>query len=163
MENRRINKQWHEGHEIDRRGLLQRGALGAGALVAGAALGPAGRALARRSRNARRSSAKKSRPNFLFIISDQRVNQVRFRQFTTDEQWRYYIYVYYRQVEMLDADVGRILNGLEAAGQAENTIVILTSDHGEGRGRHQNVQKWHPYDEAMKVPMSSRLQIRKRL
>lgn len=71
MENRRINKQSHEGHEIDRRGLLQTGALGAGALVAGAALGPAGRALARRSRNARRSSAKKSRPNFLFIISDQ--------------------------------------------------------------------------------------------
>ena len=30
-----------------------------------------------------------------------RVNQVRFRHFS-DEQWRYYIYVYYRQVEMVD-------------------------------------------------------------
>ena len=83
----------------------------------------------------------------------QRVNQVRFKQFTTEEQWRYYIYVYYRQVEMLDADVGRILKALEASGNAENTIVIMTADHGEGRGRHQNVQKWHPYDEAARVPM----------
>jgi arylsulfatase A-like enzyme len=83
----------------------------------------------------------------------KRVNQVRFKQFTTEEQWRYYIYIYYRQVEMLDADVGRILRALEASGKAKNTIVVLTSDHGEGRGRHQNVQKWHPYDESMKVPM----------
>lgn len=83
----------------------------------------------------------------------QRVNQVRFKQFATEEQWRYYIYVYYRQVEMLDADVGRILRALEVSGNAGNTIVIMTADHGEGRGRHQNVQKWHPYDESMKVPL----------
>jgi arylsulfatase A-like enzyme len=82
----------------------------------------------------------------------QRVNQVRYKNFD-DDQWRYYIYIYYRQVEMVDADIGRILDALEDTGQAENTIVILTSDHGEGRGRHQNVQKWHPYDEAMKVPL----------
>jgi len=83
----------------------------------------------------------------------ERVNRARFRHFETEDQWRYYIYVYYRQVEMLDADVGRVLDALEASGQAENTIVIFTADHGEGRGRHQNVQKWHPYDESMKVPM----------
>jgi len=82
----------------------------------------------------------------------QRVNQVRYKNFD-DDQWRYYIYIYYRQVEMVDADIGRILDALEDSGQADNTIVILTSDHGEGRGRHQNVQKWHPYDEAMKVPL----------
>ena len=68
-------------------------------------------------------------------------------------QWRYYLYIYYRQVEMLDADVGRILDALADSGQAENTIVIFTSDHGEGGGRHSHVQKWYPYDEAVKVPM----------
>jgi choline-sulfatase len=57
------------------------------------------------------------------------------------EQWRYYIWIYYRQVEMLDADVGRVLDALEDSGEADNTIVILTADHGEGRGRHQHVQK----------------------
>ncbi len=54
---------------------------------------------------------------------------------------------------MVDADVGRILDALEDSGEAENTIILLTSDHGEGRGRHQHVQKWYPYEESVKVPM----------
>jgi arylsulfatase A-like enzyme len=68
-------------------------------------------------------------------------------------QWRYYLYVYCRQVEMADADIGRVLDALEDSGHADNTIVIFTADHGEGAGRHMNVQKWYPYDEACKVPM----------
>jgi choline-sulfatase len=70
----------------------------------------------------------------------------------SDEQWRYYLYSYYRMVEMLDADIGRILDGLEANGLAEDTVVVLTSDHGEGAGRHGHVQKWTPYDESVRVP-----------
>ena len=71
----------------------------------------------------------------------------------SDEQWRYYLYIYYRQVEMVDTEIGRILDALEDSGQADNTIVVLTSDHGDGRGRHSHVQKWYPYDESVKVPM----------
>jgi arylsulfatase A-like enzyme len=70
----------------------------------------------------------------------------------TSEQWRYYLYIYYRQVEMLDADAGRILRALEESGLADETIVFFTADHGDGRARHNHVQKWYPYDEAMKVP-----------
>ncbi len=73
--------------------------------------------------------------------------------FKSDLQWRYYLYCYYRMVEMLDHDVGRLLDALEDTGLAENTIVVFTADHGEGAARHGNVQKWHPYDESMKVPM----------
>lgn len=71
----------------------------------------------------------------------------------TDEQWRFYVYCYYRQVEMMDAEVGRILDSLDASGEADNTVIVFTSDHGEGAGRHGLVQKWFPYDEALKVPM----------
>ena len=70
-----------------------------------------------------------------------------------DQQWRYYLYIYSRMVEMLDADVGRLLRAVEDSGQADNTIIAFTSDHGDGRGRHQHVSKWYPYDEAMKVPL----------
>ncbi len=73
--------------------------------------------------------------------------------FTTDEQWRYYLYCYYRMVEMLDADVGRLLDAMYDTGLAKDTVIVFTADHGEGAGRHSNVQKWHPYDESMKVPM----------
>jgi len=75
-----------------------------------------------------------------------------FREFS-DAQWRYYLYIYYRQVEMADADIGRMLDALEASGEADNTVVIFTSDHGDGRGRHKHVSKWYPYDESVKVPM----------
>ena len=76
-----------------------------------------------------------------------------YPNFDTDLRWRYYLYCYYRMVEMLDSDVGRVLDALEQTGLAGNTVVVFTADHGEGAGRHSNVQKWHPYDESMKVPM----------
>lgn len=69
------------------------------------------------------------------------------------EQWRFYVYSYYRQVEMLDHDVGRVLDALEDSGLMQNTVIVFTSDHGEGAARHNHVQKWYPYDEAMKVPL----------
>jgi arylsulfatase A-like enzyme len=65
-------------------------------------------------------------------------------------EWRNYAYDYYRMVEKMDADVGRILNAVDS--REDETIVLLTSDHGEGLGRHSRVQKWHPFDESIKVP-----------
>lgn len=67
--------------------------------------------------------------------------------------WRYYLWSYYRMVEMVDAEIGRVLAALEDSGQAENTLVVFTADHGEGRGRHQMVTKNYLYDEAVKVPL----------
>jgi len=71
----------------------------------------------------------------------------------SEDMWRYYLWLYARMIEMLDADVGRVLDALDAAGQADNTLVIFTADHGDGRGRHLHVSKWYPYEEAVKVPM----------
>ena len=70
----------------------------------------------------------------------------------SDAQWRYYLYIYYRQIEMLDAEVGRVLDALEDSGHADNTVILFTADHGDGRGRHMHVSKWYPYEEAVKVP-----------
>jgi arylsulfatase A-like enzyme len=71
----------------------------------------------------------------------------------TERQWRYYLWSYYRQVEMVDAEIGRVLNALDESGQADNTLIVLTSDHGEGMARHQTVLKNFLYDEAAKVPL----------
>jgi arylsulfatase A-like enzyme len=68
-------------------------------------------------------------------------------------RWRYYNYIYYRQVEMLDSDLGRILDALDDAGLTDDTIILFTSDHGEGGGHHGKVQKWTPYEESVKVPL----------
>jgi len=71
----------------------------------------------------------------------------------SERQWRYYLWSYYRMVEEVDHEVGRVLDALEDTGQADNTVVVVTADHGEGRGRHQSVLKNFLYEEAVKVPL----------
>ena len=48
---------------------------------------------------------------------------------------------YYAMIEMVDDRIGAVLNALELTGQAENTIVIFTSDHGEMMGDHGMLYK----------------------
>jgi len=67
--------------------------------------------------------------------------------------WRYYLWSYYRHIEMVDAEIERILAAVEESGQEENTLVIFTADHGEGCAHHSMVRKSVLYDESAKVPM----------
>ena len=56
---------------------------------------------------------------------------------------------YYAQIELIDDQVGRMLDALEASGQRENTIVIFTSDHGEMLGDHGLLWKGCRFYEAL--------------
>lgn len=60
---------------------------------------------------------------------------------------------YYANCEMIDREVGTILDTLEARGRMDNTIIIFTSDHGDNLGDHGLSQKWAPYDEVTRVPL----------
>jgi arylsulfatase A-like enzyme len=66
--------------------------------------------------------------------------------------WRQYLWGYYRLVEKVDAEIGKVLQALEDGGHKENTIVIFTSDHGEGVAKHHWNQKQILYDQATKTP-----------
>ncbi|GAB3919548.1 hypothetical protein GCM10027613_23690 [Microlunatus endophyticus] len=60
---------------------------------------------------------------------------------------------YYAMVSLVDDEVGRILDALDATGLAGNTVVIFTSDHGEMLGDHQLMLKGpFMYDCALRVP-----------
>jgi arylsulfatase A-like enzyme len=59
---------------------------------------------------------------------------------------------YYAQTASIDEQFGRLLDALDAAGVAENTLVIFTSDHGEMMGAHGRRAKNIFYDEACRVP-----------
>ncbi len=69
----------------------------------------------------------------------------------TDMEWKNYIYDYCRMVERLDRNVGRLLRAVRD--RSDDTIIVFTSDHGDGLGRHSRVSKWHPYEESVKVPL----------
>ncbi|MEM1298102.1 MAG: sulfatase-like hydrolase/transferase [Pseudomonadota bacterium] len=72
----------------------------------------------------------------------------------TDEQLREIIANTYGQIALIDHEVGRILDALETAGLAENTVVIYISDHGDWLGDHGLVLKgpMH-YEGLLRVPM----------
>ena len=59
---------------------------------------------------------------------------------------------YFACVTGVDEQVGRILEALEASGQARNTIVVFTADHGEMMGSHGLMQKVVHYDESFRIP-----------
>ncbi len=75
----------------------------------------------------------------------------------TPERWRWYRHVYARLVEQVDARIGQILDALDRAGQAENTVVIFLSDHGDMAGAHGLAYKSLAYDESARVPFVVRL------
>jgi len=91
--------------------------------------------------------------NFEFDPREPAAMRRRKRPQWSEKQWRYYLWNYYRMVEMVDAEIGRVLDALDDSGEADNTVVVFTADHGEGRGRHQLVTKNYLYDEAARVPL----------
>jgi arylsulfatase A-like enzyme len=56
-------------------------------------------------------------------------------------------------IERIDVEIGKVLEALRANGLEENTLVLFTSDHGDGIGAHRWVGKLCFYEEPMTVPM----------
>ena len=61
---------------------------------------------------------------------------------------------YYAMIELIDDNVGRMLESLERSGQRDNTIVIFMSDHGETLGDHGLLLKGcRFYEGLVRVPL----------
>lgn len=69
-----------------------------------------------------------------------------------EKLFRFYIWSYYRYIEKVDGQIGLLLDSLENLVFRDNTVVILSSDHGDGHLRHKMVFKSFLYDEASRVP-----------
>ncbi len=87
------------------------------------------------------------------VIEDLRKAHEPVKGGWSELMWQYYLYVYYRQVEMVEAEISRILQALEDSGQRENTLVMITSDHGEGMAEHRMIRKNYLYEASAKVPL----------
>ncbi len=60
---------------------------------------------------------------------------------------------YYACISFIDFQLGRILDALEASGQADNTLVMFMSDHGEHLGDRNCFGKRSMHDSAARVPL----------
>lgn len=63
---------------------------------------------------------------------------------------------YYASVSFVDAQVGRLLDELDRLGLAENTIVVLWSDHGWKLGEHNGWCKQTNYEIDTRAPLMIR-------
>ncbi|MCE5326409.1 MAG: sulfatase-like hydrolase/transferase [Planctomycetaceae bacterium] len=69
------------------------------------------------------------------------------------QRWRRYRYAYFRMMEDVDRQIGQLLHALRQSGQEEDTLIVFTSDHGEGLGCHGWTGKLHFYDDEAAVPL----------
>ena len=59
---------------------------------------------------------------------------------------------YYAIITHMDAQIDRILKQLDSTGQAENTWIFFTADHGLACGHHGLMGKQNMYDHSLRVP-----------
>lgn len=88
------------------------------------------------------------------LREEQRKNVMAYagRDFSPD-RWRRQRWGYFRLVEKVDREIGRILEALREAGLEEETLIVFTSDHGEANGAHSWNQKTCLYEESIRVPL----------
>ncbi len=100
-------------------------------------------------------------PSFTDSLADkpriyQRMRHMYWGQLT-EREVRESIAHYWGYCTMLDAMLGELLAALEASGQMDDTVIVLTSDHGEYCGAHGLYCKGVPaFREAYNVPLAVR-------
>jgi arylsulfatase len=83
-----------------------------------------------------------------------RMLDVIFGPVPSEEHWRAGINFYLNCLRDVDRSIELVLDALEASGQAPNTVVVFTADHGEMAGAHGLRQKANfVYDENLHVPL----------
>ncbi len=70
-----------------------------------------------------------------------------------DDYWRHLIHSYLACVSFVDDQLGRVLEALENSEYADNTIIVLWSDHGQSMGEKMNFRKMSLWEESTKVPL----------
>lgn len=70
-----------------------------------------------------------------------------------DDLKRDLIHGYYASVSYMDAQLGRVLDEVEALGLDEDTIIVLWGDHGWHLGDHGSWTKHSNYEQANRIPI----------
>jgi arylsulfatase A-like enzyme len=71
----------------------------------------------------------------------------------TPDEVRRHIAAYYAMISHVDAEIGRVLAALEAAGRAGTTIGVFAGDNGLAVGQHGLMGKQSNYDHSVRVPL----------
>lgn len=70
-----------------------------------------------------------------------------------NNEWRNILQAYLACVSYTDSNIGRVLDALEKSEYADNTIIVLWSDHGYRLGEKNTFAKVSLWDRATKAPL----------
>ncbi len=93
------------------------------------------------------------------FLTDKRLHhdsygvETKFAAAFTAREWQAYLNAYYRLTERVDAEIGRLLAAVRRHGYAEHTLIVFTSDHGDGAAAHEWAAKLSLYQESVNVPL----------
>lgn len=72
----------------------------------------------------------------------------------SDDEWRMARACYYGRITELDEQFGRLLDQLEESGRLDDTLVIVTADHGRYVGAHGfDAHNFGPFEEIYRIPL----------
>lgn len=75
----------------------------------------------------------------------------------TWKEWAPIVARYFGEIELLDHQIGRVLNALEDNGVLDDVLVVYTSDHGDMCGAHRMIDKHYiMYDDVVRIPLLAR-------
>ncbi|MSU47915.1 MAG: sulfatase [Opitutus sp.] len=67
-------------------------------------------------------------------------------------QWKAAVTAYLACVSFVDAQVGKLLDALDASSAADNTVIVFWGDHGWHLGEKEHWGKWTGWQRATRVP-----------
>ncbi len=70
-----------------------------------------------------------------------------------NEQWEKVVQSYAASITFSDAMLGRLLDAFEKSDYADNTILVLWSDHGMHMGEKENIEKFTLWERSTRVPL----------
>ena len=70
-----------------------------------------------------------------------------------NKQWEKVVQSYAASITFADAMLGRLLDAFENSEYANNTIVVLWSDHGMHMGEKENIEKFTLWERSTRVPL----------
>lgn len=79
--------------------------------------------------------------------------EVRLSWLKAHQQWKPLVRAYLASTSFMDSQVGRVLDALEASGHADDTIVVLWSDHGWHLGEKGITGKNSLWERSTRVPL----------
>ena len=73
---------------------------------------------------------------------------------TTDQGWATWSALYDASVAYVDEQIGRLVEGLAAQGRIDDTLIVITGDHGEELGEHGDISHhFRLHDHNIHVPL----------